>query len=51
MWVSTALLAFRTGRQGGREDNKLEPLACYFAKLGIHRLPWIEVQVLVTKPD
>ena len=33
------------------EQNNLETLACHFSKLGGHKLPWMKIQVLVTKPD
>ena len=33
----------------GEQDNQLETLICYFAKLGGYKLLQIKVQVLVTK--
>lgn len=43
-WVSTTLLALGAGRQGGRQDNKLESLACLFAKPGGHKLTQTKIQ-------
>lgn len=51
MWISTTLLASRLADKVGEQDNKLENLACYFAKVGGCKLLWRKVQVLVTKPD
>ena len=48
MWVFSTLLA---SRQGGRASNKLETLACHFAKLGGCKLSWIKDRALVTKPE
>lgn len=38
MWVSTVLLASGLANEGGEQDNKLETLKCYFAKLGGQKL-------------
>ena len=51
MWLSTTLLASGLADKVGEHDNKLQTLVCHFAKLGGHKLWWIKVQALVTKPD
>ena len=49
--LSTTLLASGLTDKVGEQNNKLETLACHFAKLGGHKLSWIKVRVLVTKCD
>ena len=48
--LSTILPASELADKVREQDNKLETIACHFAKLGGHKLPWIKVQALVTKP-
>lgn len=53
VWLSTSLLLQGGKRieEVGEQINKLENLACHFAKLGGHRLPQIEVWAIVRKPN
>lgn len=48
--LSTILPASELADKVSEQDNKLETIACHFAKLGGRKLPWIKVQALVTKP-
>ena len=45
------LLALELADKVGKQDNNLEILVCLFVKLGGHKILWIKIQVLVTKPD
>ena len=51
MQLSTTLLAVGSADKVGEQDDKLVTLACHFAKLGGHKLPWIKVRAFMTKPD
>ena len=56
--VSTTLLALwltdkveEQDNNKNNKDNKLENFVCFFAKLGGHKMPWIKMPALMTKPD
>ena len=43
---------FRVSDKAGEQNSRLETLACHFAKLSGHKLPWIVLRrALVPKPD
>lgn len=51
MWLFTTLLDSGLAHKVGEENTKLETLACNFAKQEGHKLLWIKILALVTKPD